>query len=109
MTQTVERERAYAATAVSGALADDAALDIRQCEQLAELLTEQTRSAPRQRRKEKLVVALRRRQREQVIFKRLVDDGDDLCTRLAHQKVNGLDVGDKIDIAPAKVRAIEET
>jgi hypothetical protein len=38
-----------------------------------------------------------------------VDDGDDFCASLAHMKTNGLDVADKIDLAPAKVRAIEET
>src|SRR4029453_4632951 len=109
MTQTVERERTHAATAVRGALADDAAFDIRQCDQLAESLGERTRAAPSQRREEILVVRVRCRQREQMVFQRRMNDGHNLRAGLPHLKANGLDVGDKIDIAPAKVRAIQET
>src|SRR5262249_9655527 len=109
MPQAVERERADAATAVRGALADDATVDVRQRDQLAELLTERTRPAPGQRRKDIFVVALRRWQGQQKIFQRRMNDRHDLRAGFAHLKANGLDVGDKIDIAPAMVRAIQET
>ena len=38
-----------------------------------------------------------------------MDDGHDFGVGLAHRKANGLNVGDKIDVAPPKVRAILET
>src|SRR5439155_11354761 len=109
MPQAAEGERADAATAVRGALADNAAVDVCQCDQLTELLTERTRPAPGQRRKDIFVVALRRWQGQQIIFQRRMNDRDDFRSGFAHLKANGLDVGDKIDIAPAKVRAIQET
>src|SRR4030095_6034746 len=109
MTQAVERERAHAATAVRGALADNAAFDVRLVHPLAELLAEQTRPAPGQCRKEILVVQGRCWQQEQMVFQRRMNDGHDLRAGLPHVKADGLDLGDKIDIAPANVRAIEET
>ena len=37
-----------------------------------------------------------------------MDDGDDFDASLAHMKANRLDVAEKLDIAPAKLRAIEQ-
>ena len=62
MTQAVERQRAHAATAVTRAFAKHAAINVRQCDQLAELLAEPTRLARRQRREHERIVAVWRAQ-----------------------------------------------
>src|SRR5260370_2688245 len=44
-----------------------------------------------------------------MIFQRRMNDRDNFRAGLAHREADRLDVADQIDIAPPKVRAIEET
>src|SRR5260370_39321478 len=108
MPQAVVAQRVHTAPRFAS-LADDALLDARRFHEQAELFRQRTDLALRQRWEQERVVACRRRKRQEMIVEHRMNARDDLSAGFSRLEADGLDLGDKIDIAPAKIREVVQS
>src|SRR5262249_62154702 len=107
--QSVKRKRvAPAPRSIFVALANHALLNSSLLDDLAKLFRRRTRGALRQTRKQKLVITLRRAQRQEIIFERLTDRNYDLALSFALLEANRLNLRKQVDVSPAQIRRVAQ-